>query len=192
MPFLGTGNIERFNMPNVKGFTLIELVVVIIVLGILAVSAGARFSDSTGYAEYTYQARLISSLRNMQTRAMHDNRAGYCFQINFINTTATADAAFGPPILDYITNTTTTIDATCATDIDFGNPDYLRTSAIEMSDEGVSLSTTPSFDFIDFDGLGRPIASNQTPTCAAQCKITLTGETAVSVCVESQGYVHAC
>ena len=159
-----------------KGFTLVELIIVIILIGILSVSVFSRFSGTSGFAEYTYQARLISALRNMQTRAMHDNRDGYCFKINIDK----SNTAFGPPALDYITS------------IDFSNPDYLTTSATEMSSEGVSLSTQPNFDFIDFDSLGRPVDGDKNLTCNALCKITLAGESAVSVCVESQGYIHAC
>jgi MSHA pilin protein MshC len=59
-----------------------------------------------------------------------------------------------------------------------------------MANEGVSISTQPSFDFIDFDNLGRPTPASA--DCSVGCKVTFTGETAVSVCIESEGYVHAC
>lgn len=171
---------------STKGFTLIELIVVIILISILSVAVFSRFSGTSGFAEYTYQARLVSALRNMQSRAMYDNRQNYCFKIN-IDTT---DAAFGPPALDYTTNSSSAIHPTCSNNIEFGNPDYLTTSATEMSDEGVSLATQPTFNSIDFDDLGRPILDNA--DCNATCKITLTGESTVSVCIESQGYIHAC
>ncbi|WP_299072291.1 prepilin-type N-terminal cleavage/methylation domain-containing protein [uncultured Paraglaciecola sp.] len=168
------------------GFTLIELIIVIILISVLSVSVFSRFSGTAGFSEHTYQARLISSLRNMQTRAMHDNRLGYCFQLNFDKT----QAAFGPPILDYISDAPNAAVATCSSEIDFSNPEYLATSATEMGDEGVSL--TSDRDFINFDGLGRPIDGDGQIACASQCKITLTGESAVSVCIESQGYIHGC
>lgn len=169
-----------------QGFTLIELIVVIILISTLSVAVFSRFSGTSGFAEYTYQARLVSALRNMQSRAMYDNRQGYCFKIN-IDTT---DAAFGPPALDYISGSSSAVSATCSSNIDFSNPDYLTTSATEMSGEGVSLSTQPNFNSIDFDDLGRP--KLETADCSTTCKITLTGEAAVSVCIESQGYIHAC
>lgn len=166
-----------------KGFTLVELIIVIILISILSVSVFSRFTGTSGFTEYTYQARLISALRNMQTRAMHDSRDGYCFKIN-INTST---AAFGPPTLSYTSGSSAD---TCGNSIDFNNPDYLTTSASEMSDEAVLLSTQPSFDFIDFDDLGRPTVDSA--DCSAGCKITLTGESAVSVCIESEGYIHGC
>ncbi|WP_339720773.1 prepilin-type N-terminal cleavage/methylation domain-containing protein [uncultured Paraglaciecola sp.] len=168
------------------GFTLIELIVVIILISILSVSVFSRFTGTSGFSEYTYQARLVSALRNMQSRALYDNRDGYCFKIN-IDTT---DAAFGPPTLDYISETATAMSGTCSISIDFSNPNYLTTTPTEMAGEGVGLSTQPSFNSIDFDDLGRPILENA--DCNATCKITLIGEAAVSVCIESQGYIHAC
>jgi MSHA pilin protein MshC len=172
------------------GFTLVELVTVIILISILSVSVFSRFSGTSGFSEYTYQARLISALRNMQTRAMHDTRDGYCFQINFDSATP----AFGPPTLSYTTGASAD---TCQTSIDFNNADYLATSATEMTVDGVSLSTLssstpPSFSFIAFNSLGQPVAATGELTCSSQCKIILTGESAVSVCIESQGYIHAC
>jgi MSHA pilin protein MshC len=175
------------------GFTLVELVIVIILISVLSVSVFSRFSGTSGFSEYTYQARLISALRNMQTRAMHDTRVEYCFQINFDS------AAFGPPTLTYTTGAPAD---TCETSIDFTNADYLTTSSSEMAEANVSLSTLsnstlsssthPSFNFIAFNSLGQPVDAIGELTCSYQCKIILTGESAVSVCIESQGYIHAC
>lgn len=167
------------------GFTLVELIVVIILISILSVSVFSRFSGTSSFSEYTYQARLISVLRNMQTRAMHDTRNDYCFQVNLGTTTP----AFGPPTLSY---TTGNAADTCFTDIDFTNAAYLATSATEMSDAEVSLSTLPFFSFIAFNSLGQPVDSDGLHTCVSQCKITLTGKVAVSVCIESEGYIRAC
>jgi MSHA pilin protein MshC len=168
------------------GFTLVELIVVIILLGIMSITVSSRFSGASGYSEYIYQARLISVLRNMQLRAMYDTREDYCFQVNLV----TSPAAFGPPTMSY--NIGTALD-TCVTDIDFiNNPEFLTTTATEMTQAAVSLSTLPSFGFISFNSLGKPIDANGAMTCDNVCKITLTGKSAVSVCIESEGYVHAC
>jgi MSHA pilin protein MshC len=171
-----------------KGFTLVELIIMIILISVLSVSVFSRFSGTSGFSEYTYQARLVSGLRNMQTRAMHDARGVYCFQINLDSVTP----AFGPPALDYISDTASAKEATCDTDIEFGNPEYLTTNASEMTDAGVNLSTLPGFSFISFNSLGQPVDAAGELTCSNQCEIILTGESAVSVCIESQGYIHAC
>ena len=168
-----------------KGFTLLELIIVIVILGILAVTASSRFDGSKGFAEYTYQARLISSLRHMQQQAIQDTRPGYCFQINFL----ASPAAFGPPTLSYNSGAP---GATCSTLIEHGNPDYLRTTASEMAGDGVTFGTLP-FTFIGFDSFGRPLTDNgSAPNCSAGCQLDFVGEASVSVCIESQGYIHVC
>jgi MSHA pilin protein MshC len=172
-----------------KGFTLIELIVVILLLGILAVSIGSRFNGG-GYGEYTYQARLISALRNMQQRAMQDTRAGYCFQMNF----DVSSAAFGPPVLSYAGVTAAEQAATCSATIDYTGPEYLRTTPSEMTQEGVAMQTQTSagnvFAWLRFDSMGRPLTD--TDSCQSGCEVEFTGEQPVSVCIKAQGYIHAC
>lgn len=75
------------------GFTLLELVVVIVILGVLAVFASVRFQGSDGFSAYTYQNRMLSALRNLQQKAMQDTRNNICFQLNIIPS-AEGDPAF--------------------------------------------------------------------------------------------------
>ena len=177
----------RVLLPRHSGFTMLELIVVMILITILTVSVFSRFTGTVGYSEYTYQARLLSSLRNMQTRAMFDTRDDYCFQINL----QTSPPAFGPPTLSYVSGNA---NDTCNTAIDFNNPDYLTTTDSEMTSAKVSLVTiaddTQTFSHMGFDDLGRPITNG--PTCDSNCRIELTGKETAAVCVESQGYIHAC
>jgi MSHA pilin protein MshC len=178
----------------VSGYTLLELIVVITVLGVLAVSAYSRFQGTDGVAEYTYQARLVSALRNMQTRAMQDTRPGYCYQINLDTTTP----AFGPPTLAYAVGGGAPQQAqSCATSIDFSTPEYLHTGNDEMVNDNVllsALSGASSIDHIGFDGLGRPVDNAQQAICTGSsgCTVTLTGTASARVCVASQGYIYAC
>ncbi|ALS97003.1 pilus assembly FimT family protein [Lacimicrobium alkaliphilum] len=174
------------------GYTLLELIVVITVLGVLAVSAYSRFQGTDGVVEYTYQARLVSALRNMQTRAMQDTRPGYCYQINLDTTTP----AFGPPTLAYAVGGGAPQQAqSCATSIDFSTPEYLRTGNDEMPGENVLLSVLSGvspIDHIGFDGLGRPVDNTQQPICTSGCTLRFTGTASARVCVASEGYIYAC
>lgn len=54
---------------RIKGFTLIELITVIIIIGILSVTVMPKFFSSSGYEEYTYRSEIISLLRSAQLKA---------------------------------------------------------------------------------------------------------------------------
>ncbi len=58
-----------------RGFSLIELVLVIVLLGILAVYAAARFSDR-GYDLRAAGVELVQAIRHAQQRSMSNSGAG--------------------------------------------------------------------------------------------------------------------
>ncbi len=171
-----------------KGFSFVELITVVLLIGILSVVAVARFTGSDGFAEYTFQNRFISALRNMQQRAMQDNRSGYCYQINLI--TGAVNPAFGPPTTDYAPGNQ---GASCATSIEHSAL-ALATASDEIAAENVLINAFDSAvaapGFIGFDGLGRPLTDLS--NCSAGCQIQFVGSNTASVCVESEGYIHAC
>lgn len=61
---------KALNSKRAAGFTLVELVIVIIILGILSVTVAPKFFSSKGFSEYAYRADVIAKLRLIQTRAM--------------------------------------------------------------------------------------------------------------------------
>jgi MSHA pilin protein MshC len=172
----------------VWGYTFIELITVLILIGIVSTVAVSRFIGTDGFAEYTYQNRLISSLRNMQQRAMHDNRAGFCFQVNLVSGAATP--AFGPPSVNFVLGNEAN---TCGSGIDISN-DFLSTTATEIASEKLTLTASDggvnSLTYIGFDGLGKPLTNLS--NCSSGCQVSFAGTDSASVCVESQGYVYAC
>lgn len=58
------------NHPLRSGFTLVELIVVLVLIGVLAVSLLPRFFDNSGTAEYLYQDQAANVLRRVQMQAM--------------------------------------------------------------------------------------------------------------------------
>lgn len=183
---------------KVKGFTLFELIITMMIISALVVFASARFGGSQGYDEFAYQSRLISVLRNMQTRAMNDTRSDYCFQVNFDN----GNNAFGPPSLNY----NGLAANTCSSSIDVDNVmsgtsrnrfQHMFALASELNEDGVNLQAQNSLGnnilYIRFDTLGRPLTSDVGhDNCASGCSIVFSsGVATAKVCVEPQGYVHA-
>jgi MSHA pilin protein MshC len=59
-----------FRASNNKGFTIVELVVVIVVLGIISAVAAPKFFDLKGYEEIAFRDELVSALRFAQKRAV--------------------------------------------------------------------------------------------------------------------------
>ncbi|MGK0499035.1 MAG: MSHA pilin protein MshC [Oceanicoccus sp.] len=69
-----------------RGFSLVELVSVIVLLGIVSVYVAPRFFSRDGFNEYAVRDQIIAGIRLAQQRAMYDHGAGACYRV-----TVTAD-----------------------------------------------------------------------------------------------------
>ena len=58
-------------------FTLIELVITLLILGIVAIYVQSKFSSSAGYKENTVIAQIISSARLTQQLSMNDSARSF-------------------------------------------------------------------------------------------------------------------
>jgi MSHA pilin protein MshC len=67
------------SMTHAKGFTLVELVTVMILIGILAVSALPRFIGSSSYSAYSLRNEFLAELRAVQALAL--NNTDRCYRI---------------------------------------------------------------------------------------------------------------
>ena len=139
-----------------KGFTLVELIVVLVIIGVLAVSLVPRFFSAAGTSEYLYQDQLLNLLRHAQIQSMQ------CTDCTVPVVNLTAKSA----LIDSATcNNTETANAVCIASRD-------------------TVSFAPA-GTIRFDSLGRP-------TCSNSCTLQVQGETALNICIESEGYIHPC
>ncbi|MFB1035289.1 MAG: prepilin-type N-terminal cleavage/methylation domain-containing protein [Sinobacterium sp.] len=177
---------SRFKPKN-KGFTLIELVIVLVLLGILSVAVYPRMTGKGGIVEYTYQARLVSALRAMQQRAMQDTRNGFCFKLAVFSDN---NSAFGPPTLDYTVDGATNKALTCANLIstDLDNSHMIATKA-DMLDDNVMITDAPNF--VQFNNMGCTIDVSGN-ACSTDMRIEIQGKNSIAVCIKSQGYIHVC
>jgi len=56
-----------------RGFTLLELVIVMVIIGILSVTIIPKMFSTDGFDEIGYQSELITKLRSIQLRHMHNS-----------------------------------------------------------------------------------------------------------------------
>lgn len=172
------------------GFTLLEVITVLVIIAVLATVAVSRFQGDSGYAEYTARQRLIAALRYVQMQAMQDTRAGFCHRIVFAYG---ANDGFGPSTASYNPGDQS---ASCSTSIDTDAPQNLQIDSSALSAKGVILSSQEAFGatvaFIGFDEDGGVLTNNYNCALSPPCRITFSGEAEVAVCVENSGYIYAC
>ncbi len=153
-----------------KGFSLVELIITLIVLGILVITVVPKFFTAEVFDSYTTRDRIMNALRVTQQRAMH-NTGSSCHKLYFTNLTV------APPSPD-----------NCSSAIDIiNNPDYLIV-AIDSTATSTTISrvdgTGVSFSQMTFDEMGTPSTN-----CINTCQIDL-GE--AKICISGVGAIYAC
>ena len=146
-----------------SGFTLIELVAVMVLLGVLAVMAIPSYKGSNDFAAYSAQDQIITGARMAQQWAMYDRAAGNCYRLN-----VTANAI-------RVQRNKSNIGPT------------------EEWRDGIPSAVALGGDtLIYFDGVGNAIddCPNVGVQNAAEKNITIAG--GLAVCVNPVGYVYAC
>lgn len=149
-----------------SGFTIIELIVVIVMIGILAISILPKWSGTSGFDERGFRDRVVAGLRYAQKSAIAARR--------------TVCASFSsPPASVTFSISTANGAANCAVGNALAGPD---TNPLVVTATGnVTFSALPA-DVV-FDAAGRP---------ASGAVISVTGlPAALAITVEAEtGYVH--
>lgn len=143
------------------GFTLIELVVVMIMIGILSVTVIPKFFDSNGFEEITHQAELVTKLRSIQLRAMHQTNKTQCE----IHISAKKVELY----------------------IDDPSPCQANDAEIHDTTKVIITENELSFDpvgVLTFDSLGRP-------NCGVCTISIIGGEQKKTVKINHEGYIYA-
>lgn len=148
-----------------RGFTVIELIMVIVIAGILAIAVAPRFFDNSMFQSRGFADQVQASLRYAQKIAIAQRRF-VCVNIasNSLSLAIGTAATCGTPLTSLS-----------------GGGNYVFNAPA-----GVTV-TSAAFDF---NALGRPVDASGTPL-GAQTTITISGATN-SIIVEAEtGYVHS-
>lgn len=153
---------------KIIGFTTIELVVTLIILGILSATIIPKFFTSNGFEEFTYRNEVITKLRSIQLRAMQQTNSSEC-HIVLVN-------QFKLGIPD-----------DCDITPSFSNSWVAGTTGVLIdSKNGAKFNVNGGNYFFTFDYMGRAEGCND------PCLIIIDGgETPLTVKIESEGYIHA-
>lgn len=148
-----------------KGFTLIELVMVLVMLGVLAIFAAPRVFNRGDFDARGFHDQTLSQLRFAQKTAIAQRRA--------VCVSFTANS---------ITLTRASAEASASCDTALNGP---TGRAVLTAPSGVSYAATPVG--FRFDGLGQPIEGASTP---APRTIQVTNATPTITVEAVTGYVH--
>lgn len=154
-----------------RGFTMTELITVMVIIGILAAMVAPRFFEKNAFDSRGFYDQTISTLRYAQKTAISQHRlVCVVFTTNSISLTqvASGSACPGTSPANNLANPS-------------GQPSYVITAP-----SGVTLS---GFSNFNFDALGKPRDTAGVPL-AAQQVITVSAYT-MPIRVEMEtGYVH--
>jgi len=164
-------NICRIKSLNHKGFTLIELIVVVILIAIMAATVVPKFLSSKGFEEYTYRDELIIKLRAIQLRTMQQTNSSTCQSIQVTSS-----------IIGLLA--TTPNAATC-------EASYAgESTTVSISgNHNVGFSVSEGLSSFSFSSLGKPVGC--TPVNSCEITVTVTGESALVIEINREGYIHA-
>lgn len=156
-----------------RGFTLVELIIVIVLLGVLAVVAAPRIFNNTDFYARGFHDETMALLRYAQKTAIAQRRT-VCitFAVAAVSTASLRIAS-----LEAV--------ATCNTNLVGPRGDSPGTVT---SRSGVNYSAAPP-PALSFDGLGQPLDATGTPITSART-ITVSGSGKVITIEPATGYVH--
>lgn len=154
-----------------SGFTLIELIIVIILISILAVTIIPKLLSSKGFEEYTYRDELIIKLRSIQLRTMQQTNNSTCQKIQVSNSVIGLLA-------------TTPNAATC--EVSYAG-DF--TTVIINDSHDITFTISEELSSFSFSSLGRPLGCDVITPC--EITLTVTGESTLDIKINSEGYIYA-
>lgn len=158
---------------QLRGFTLVELIITLVILGILSVTAVPKFLGNSTENAYSYRDRALAALRTIQLRAMHNTAMASAKACHMLYVSPTLIAGPTP--------------GTCSGGADTNNSKHLVVQINTQSSDVVFNaldSNNNVFTQVSFDPLGKTDLN-----CTAQCRIEVG---VAAICISDEGLIYAC
>ncbi|PTO95552.1 MSHA biogenesis protein MshC [Vibrio sp. 10N.286.48.B8] len=158
-----------YNSRISKGFTLVELIVVIIILAIVSITAASRMSGRSSFELFALQDQAISVVRQVQLNRMQSN----------MDMSVSGAESLRLVAVNNCIGSQSACDNTSAT-----RSDVIASDDYSFSSVPTSSYTSP----IEFNLLGNP-----ENTASSGVQITISSNNSSDkawVCINSQGFVY--
>lgn len=156
------------------GFTLVELVIVIIVLGILAAGAIPKLASKSGFEDYTVRDQLIARLRLVQLQGMNADPALNAPENGCYWLVVKARCFYH----EQTAKNSGSCDLPSAADV-CSNDDYNEFNSVSFPE---GMLTPANYRFTIKDG---KLSSDSEVS-----PISIDGDNNLSVIINSEGYIH--
>ena len=186
MTFLGIKNHSK-KQAMITGFTLVELIVVIVLLAIIGVYSTSKYMGASRFSSAVAQEQVLSILRQVQITAMQVNGSNDYDECRLIVMRKTQ---FG------VSQSCPSRDMSSAILSDYSkDTNQQQLELIQLSYDFNSVNGT--VDELSFDLLGKPVMLTSSATSSlctnSDCRITITtpsSNESRSVCINREGFIY--
>lgn len=175
---------QRINNKSI-GFTIVEVVIVIFVLGIISATAMSRFNDENAFIGFIVRDQIISQARRAQQGAFGRSDMSMVFTPNGAGTEATVEVLEASTVLSSITVSINSLTITGDTDV----TDSCTSAGSNITDSSpFTLTFGELGDLVASSGVAGAASFGVAATTAV--RFCINEDIDYSVCVSPSGFAY--